>query len=87
MIERINPVLRNKAMEYLSVFQFIFKTLYPNSKEKDLYEIIETINTAYVNRKDSLKEIDKKRELIKDWHLDQKWVATMLYVDLYAGNI
>jgi len=87
MIERINPVLRNKAMEYWSDFQFIFKTLYPNSKEKDLYDIIETINTAYVNRKDSLKEIDKKRELIKDWHLDQKWVATMLYVDLYAGNI
>jgi len=66
MIERINPVLRNKAMEYWSDFQFIFKTLYPNSKEKDLYDIIETINTAYVNRKDSLKEIDKKRELIKD---------------------
>jgi amylosucrase len=87
MIERINPALRNKAIEYWSDFQFIFKTLYPNSEERDLLDIIETINTAYLNRKDALKEIDKKRELVKDWHLDQKWVATMLYVDLYAGNI
>ena len=87
MIEKINPALRNKANEYWSDFQYIFKTLYPNSEERDLLDIIETINTAYVNRKDSLKEIDKKRELAKDWYLDQKWVATMLYVDLYAGSI
>ena len=87
MIENIHPSLRNKASEYWSDFQFIFKTLYPNSEESDLHKIIETVNTAYLNRKDSLKEIDNKRELVKDWHLDQKWVATMLYVDLYAGNI
>ena len=87
MIEKINPALRNKANEYWSDFQYIFKTLYPNSVERDLLNIIETINTAYEDRKDSLKEIDKKRELAKDWYLDQKWVATMLYVDLYAGNI
>jgi amylosucrase len=87
MIENIHPALRKKASEYWSDFQFIFKTLYPNSVERDLLEVIETINSAYINRKDSLKEIDNKRELVKDWHLDQKWVATMLYIDLYAGNI
>lgn len=87
MIERINPALRNKANEYWSDFLFIFKTLYPKSEEKDLLDIIETINSFYNDRKDSLKEIDKKREIVRDWHLDQKWVATMLYVDLYAGNI
>ena len=72
MIEKINPALRNKANEYWSDFQYIFKTLYPNSEERDLLDIIETINTAYVNRKDSLKEIDIKRELAKNWFLDQK---------------
>ena len=54
MIENIHPALRIKASEYWSDFQFIFKTLYPNSVERDLLEIIETINSAYINRKDSL---------------------------------
>lgn len=87
MIEKINPALRQKATEYWSDFQYIYKTLYPTSEERDLFDIIETINTAFVNRKNALKEIDKKRASEKDWYLDQKWVATMLYVDLYAGSL
>ena len=42
MIEKINPALRNKANEYWSDFQYIFKTLYPNSEERD-FAIIASI--------------------------------------------
>lgn len=87
MIENFNPNLQEKAKEYWSDFLYIYKTLYPNSSENDLLTVIETINASYLERKDSLKEIDKIREKQKDWHLDQKWIATMFYIDLYAGNI
>lgn len=87
MIEKFNPNLQEKAKEYWSDFLYIYKTLYPNSTERDLTSIIETINSAYLERKDSLKKLDQIRENQTDWHLDQKWIATMFYIDLYAGNI
>lgn len=87
MIENFNPRLQERAKEYWSDFQYIYKTLYPNSSENELLTLIRTINASYLERKDSLKELDLIREKQKDWHLDQKWIATMFYVDLYAGNI
>ena len=87
MIEKFNPELQEKAKEYWSDFLYIYKTLYPNSTERDLILIIETINSAYLERKDSLKKLDQIRVNQTDWHLDQKWIATMFYIDLYAGNI
>ncbi len=87
MIENFNPILQERAKEYWSDFQYIYNSLYPNSSENDLLTLIGTINASYLERKDSLKELDQIREMQKDWHLDQKWIATMFYVDLYAGNI
>ena len=87
MIKNLSPVLQEKAKEFWPDFLYIYRTLYPGSTENDLFELSQTINEAFSNRKDSLKEMDKKRELDKHWHLDPKWVATMFYVDLYAGNI
>jgi amylosucrase len=87
MIENFNSDLQEKAKKIWPDFLYIYKTLYPKSSENDLLALIYTMNTAYSNRKDSLKAIDKKREQDSHWYLAPKWVATMFYVDLYAGNI
>lgn len=87
MLDKLIFDLQEKAKEFWPDFQYIYKTLYSNSTDKDLIAVIETINLFYVERKTSLKQIDEIRVNNKNWHLDQKWIATMFYTDLYTGNI
>jgi amylosucrase len=87
MIQKFHPDLQKKVKEYWPDFLYIYRTLYPNAGETDLFALIDIVNLAYSERKEALKRIDRSRENQRDWYLDQKWIATMFYVDLYAGNI
>lgn len=55
-------------------------------KEK-LYELIVSLAEVYAERGIELRKLDRKREENPDWHLDPKWIATMLYVDRYNKDL
>jgi amylosucrase len=66
-----------------------FQRLYGDNKDfhKQLKLLIEALMELYVERPEALKKLDIEREASPDWYMSQELVATMLYVDRYAGNL
>jgi len=67
----------------------LFERLYG---ERDDFEaqalsLVETMARKYINRPDSLKQIDNEREKDHNWFLNQKWVGMALYSNGFAGNL
>jgi len=67
----------------------LFERLYGDRDdfEAQILRLVETMARKYINRPDSLKQLDIKREKDHNWFLHQKWVGMALYSNGFAGNL
>lgn len=67
----------------------LFSKLYGHRAdfEQQMYRLVETMARKYIERTDSLKELDIQREHDHNWFLDQKWVGMALYVNGFAKDL
>jgi amylosucrase len=49
--------------------------------------LVRTMATAYHNRSNSLRSVDRERVNNEAWFKSQKWVGMMLYTDRFAGDL
>ncbi len=55
--------------------------------EEQLYQLVLAMAEMYLTRSPELRELDRKREEDKNWFMSPNWVATMLYVDRFSGDL
>lgn len=65
--------------------RWLYMELYNNGSM--FFELMERIREFYIQRNDSLKAIDRSRELDPDWYKRNDLVGMMLYIDNFAGNM
>jgi len=52
-----------------------------------LAELVDALAQMYLARDPELRELDRQREEDPDWIMSPNWVATMLYVDRFSGDL
>ncbi len=55
--------------------------------EEQLFELVQGLAEMYLARSPELRQLDRQREQNKNWHMSPNWVATMLYVDRFSGDL
>jgi len=55
--------------------------------EERLFELVDALAQSYLNRSPELRELDRVREQDSNWYMSPNWVATMLYVDRFSGDL
>ena len=66
--------------------KWLYCELYHNDMEAFTY-FINMLRRAYRNRKEALRELDRKRLSDPDWYRSNRLLGMMLYVDCFAGNL
>jgi len=87
LLDNLPLEMRLRAKGGWDDFLYLYQTLYPEHKPEDIVNLIDTLHLAYLERRESLRALDRKREKQPDWYLEQDWVATMFYTDRWAGNL
>ncbi len=65
--------------------RWLYMELYNNGSM--FYELVENLHRFYQERRDGLKEIDRKRECDPDWYRRNDLLGMMLYIDNFGGTI
>lgn len=67
----------------------LFDRLYAGSKntKADRQKLFDAMEQLYLARPAALKKLDIERASKPQWIMSQEWVATMLYVDRYCGDL
>lgn len=55
--------------------------------EQQLFDLVFGLAEMYMARSGELRELDQQREQQGNWHMSPNWVATMLYVDRFNGDL
>lgn len=78
-------VYRERLDKHLDELRWLYMELYNN--EAMFEELCTNIRGFYDSRKESLRELDCKREKDLDWYKKNDMLGMMLYVDQFAGNL
>ena len=65
--------------------RWLYMELYDNGSM--FYELVERLRSFYLERRDSLKAIDRSRESDPNWYRRNDLLGMMLYIDNFAGTI
>ena len=66
--------------------KWLYCELYQNDQRAFDY-FVDMLRRAYTDRKEALKELDRKRLADPDWYRSNKLMGMMLYADNFAGNL
>lgn len=84
MFKSINdPEFLNHTKK-IEALEQIYKEIYPNNVEIHFEQLLQTIFSAFLLRKKSLKRLDLTGS---DWHMRQDLVGMTLYLDLFAVDL
>lgn len=78
-------VFENRLQKHHDELRWLYMELYNNGDM--FYELMESIRKFYLERKDSLKDIDRRREATPDWYRQNDLLGMMLYINNFGGNI
>jgi amylosucrase len=94
---KLNPELKQHKLRHFYTrlganFYAIYSLFYVLYGERDDIEeqalrLVETLAKRYIERSESLKQLDISREDDHNWFLSQKWVAMALYTDGFANDL
>ncbi|MBK1721747.1 alpha-amylase family glycosyl hydrolase [Thiocystis violacea] len=67
----------------------LFEHLYGHREDfkEQITRLTERLARAYIDRPESLRQIDMEREENHNWFLSQEWTGMALYLDGFAGNL
>ncbi|MDO4489690.1 MAG: alpha-amylase family protein [Lachnospiraceae bacterium] len=65
--------------------RWLYMELYNNGSM--FYELMEILRNFYVDRKDSLKSIDREKEKDPNWYRKNDLLGMMLYINNFGGNM
>ena len=67
----------------------LFERIYGQREdvEEQLYQLVLAMAEMYLARSPELRKLDRQREEDKNWYMSPNWVATMLYVDRFSGDL
>ncbi|MGY6277186.1 alpha-amylase family glycosyl hydrolase [Methylomonas sp. MgM2] len=67
----------------------LFHTLYGHREDfqAQMLNLVETMAHGYINRTNTLEQVDIERENDHNWFLSQKWVGMALYTNGFAENL
>lgn len=67
----------------------LFHRLYGDRDDfkEQMYKLVETLTTQYINRAQNLRNKDIEREKDHNWFLHQQWVGMALYTKGFSGNL
>lgn len=77
---------RKRFDKHFNELKWLYCELYNNDMQK-FNDLCKMIEQYYDNRKESLKDLDRKREQNPEWYHSNDIVGMMLYVDNFAGNL
>jgi amylosucrase len=97
ILDRLDPSVRQRNMRHFytrlganfySVYCLMYRLYGKRADfEEVLQRLVEMLARNYLDRPDDLIASDKAREEDHNWFLNEKWVATALYVNAYAGTL
>jgi amylosucrase len=75
-------------MNFITIFA-LFTELYGYRHDclDQIVDLMLLVGRSWRDRPEDLKVLDKKRELDSEWHMSNKMVGGVCYVDLYAGDL
>ncbi len=87
--DSVKPLFLARLGARFSAIAEGFRKLYGDRADFELWmeRLGEALVEAQSQRPSDLAELDCEREADPAWFLDQRWVATMLYADRFAGDL
>ncbi|MBS6195389.1 MAG: alpha-amylase family protein [Clostridiales bacterium] len=77
---------RQRMAVHYDELKWLYNELYQNGQQ-EFDELCVNLENIYKYRKDSLKELDRKREANPNWYKKNDILGMMMYVDAFAGNL
>tara|TARA_R110002110_G_scaffold362241_1_gene572041 strand:- start:121372 stop:123330 length:1959 start_codon:yes stop_codon:yes gene_type:complete len=97
ILDRIEPELRLHDLRHFYTrlganfyaIYTLFHRLYGERSdfEDALVDLVNVMAAQYIDRNDTLKQVDRQREDDHNWFLSQQWVGMAMYLDGFAGNL
>ena len=94
---KLNPEIKQHELRHFYTrlganFYAIYSLFHVLYGERDDFEekalrVVETLARRYIERSESHKSLDIRREQDHNWFLSQKWVAMALYTDGFANDL
>lgn len=80
-----DPIFQARLSRHMDELKWLYMELYNNQEFFD--SLLENLRQFYDQRKQSLKDLDQKREKEPGWYRKNGMLGMMLYVDQFAGNL
>ena len=77
---------RKRFDRHFNELKWLYCELYDNDMQ-NFNELCKMIEQYYDDRRESLKNLDRRREQNPEWYHSNDIVGMMLYVDNFAGNL
>lgn len=97
ILDDLAPAIKNKELRFFYsrlganfyAIHSLFKRLYGDRDDfyPQLHKLVEVLAYNYINRDQSLREKDRRREEDHEWFLNQQWVGMALYANGFADNL
>ena len=97
ILDQVNPELRKKQLRFFHTrlganfyaIHSLFQQLYGerDDLEAQMVRLVEVLAERYIERRNSLKKLDRVREQDHQWFLHQRWVGMALYANAFAGKL
>ncbi len=97
ILDQVNPELKKKQLRFFHTrlganfyaIHSLFRRLYGDRDdlEAQMVRLVEVLAERYIERRKSLKRLDRAREQDHQWFLHQRWVGMALYANSFAGRL
>ncbi|MCR5526013.1 MAG: amylosucrase [Lachnospiraceae bacterium] len=84
--EKIEPEFLQRFENCYEELKWLYEELYHGDEQAFAY-FSQMLYRSYLERKESLKKIDRKREGKDDWYKDGSLTGMMMYASAFAGNL
>lgn len=78
-------VFRQRLEKHMDELRWLYMEMYNNGSM--FYELCETLEYYYTERREGLKARDLEREKEPDWYKKNDMMGMMFYIDNFAGNM